>query len=131
MLKLMIGEIVNYVHQNPVYEIKNDKKILNGYEIIQGEGIIRSIHVDHTKRLICQVADEKNVFNIDYNCINANQEFIDKYSVMCGSIDQLADEARKKQAKIVEEYNAMISKLRDDVLGKQLEIDYVKKETTH
>lgn len=122
----MIGDQVRYVHKRAKTEIKDNAKVVTGHQIVEGEGIVRAICVDHTKRLVVQIADETDVFNVDYNAINPTPEFVEKFTVLCENIAGYTAEAKKKQSEIVQEYNAKIDEICDELLGEKVEIEYVK-----
>lgn len=105
-----IGEAYSYIRHNE-----------DG--VSQGEAVLKGIGLDADGRKIVLLKDaEGNSFNTYLAAVNPSDEFITAFQAHVEEIEALSKEGNAKAKAVVDEYNARMSKLRDDVVGEAVEL---------
>lgn len=105
-----LNSSIKYIRQD--YETK---------KIVSGEGIVKGIFLDPNNRVLVSVKDEENKYNIDLAAVNPTKEFTKLYKEKLKEITEISKEGNDKAQATVDEYNKLVDKIYDDLLGKPLE----------
>lgn len=89
----------------------------NDYAIQSGSGIVKAVFLDSDSRVVVQVKDGDNVYNIHLACINASDEFRSKYEAMEAQVKALSEAGNAEVRATVAKFNADIEALKTALLG--------------
>ena len=89
--------------------------------VSQGEAVLKGVGLDPDGRVIVLLKEGENAFNTFASCLNPTEEFCAAFTAHVEEIEALAKEGNEKNKSIVDDYNARIKALRDEVVGEALE----------
>lgn len=105
-----IGQSVTYVRQNLDRGAEN--------QMLEGEGVVKAIHLDAAKRLCAHVqAEGQPGVNVDIRLLNPSDEVKAKFLTVVNKVRDLENEGNGKVQEIVAEYNAKVDAEFNSVLG--------------
>lgn len=113
----VIGTKVKFCRQN-----------VQTHEVETGSGTVLAICMDQNKRLVAHIqpdfpegTEQPSKFNVDLNCLNPTDEFIQKFTDVTAEIKRLTDEGNEKVKQIVADYEGIISGKYTEILGSPVE----------
>lgn len=107
---MQLGDIANYVRVS-----END-------EILNGEGLVVAILIDHTGRKVVRIHDADKKYNIDHVAINSDDDTKQKYVEGIRAIRKYSAESNKQVQELVNKLNAEVEQMTTEVLGAPLEL---------
>lgn len=93
-------------------------------QIYDGEGKVMAIFIGPDKRLMVQVRDLSNAWNVDLAAINPDADFRARYADAIFEVQRLTKEGNELVKKTVDEFNAKVEDAYRPVLGDFLEIEF-------
>lgn len=109
-----IGKKAQYTRQ---------KRNGDNVEIVEGIGTILAICLDPGKRLMAHMRDGADVFNVDLNCLNADEDFKAKFRAVTAEVEALRVEGNAAAQAVIDDYNARVEKAYDAILGVPLALE--------
>ena len=105
-----LGDKVTYIRQD---KEKN--------EPVEGEGTVRALFISPEKRIMAQVKDGDEIYNVDFATLNHDEFFLEAYKEVLAKVKEVTKEGNEKVQDIVKEYNAKVDALYADILGETIE----------
>lgn len=102
------------------YDINQEVTYLrsdNDYVVQSGSGIVKAIFLDSDSRVVVQVKDGDNVYNIHLACLNASDEFRAQYEALEVQVKALSEAGNAEVRATVAKFNADIESLKTALLG--------------
>lgn len=92
-------------------------------QVHQGKGKVSAIFVGVDKRLMVQVRDGENAWNVDLAMIDPSPDQVDRYSAAIVEVQRLTDEGNAKVKATVDAFNADVEAVYKSVLGDFVDMD--------
>lgn len=112
----VIGSEVTYIRSTPEGEV------------MEGVGIACAIFLDPRSRLMVQVRDGGNTYNVDFVTINRDEAFFADYAKAIKSVADITAEGNELVTKTVTSYNAQVDEVYNSVLGEPIHVEIVQPE---
>lgn len=99
--------------------------------VMQGAGRVKAFGLDPEKRIIALIQDAERVgpdgkaevFNVPARCVNPSPEYVEAFTALVGNVKAVETEANLAARQIVDEANAKIGRMQDEVLGEPVAIE--------
>ena len=85
--------------------------------IAKGFGIVQAIFLDPNKRLMVQIKDGENAWNVDFYGINYTDEVAQGYADLIERVQKITEEGNNLVKETVERYNDAVAEAYTTVLG--------------
>ena len=100
--------------------------------VVDGEGVMIAMYLDNTNRRLYNMREEHKPdeqgnkythYNIDAVCLEADAEFKEVYSIYLANIKSISADAERKQKTVVDDTNAKIDVMHNEILGEPLKVE--------
>jgi len=92
-------------------------------KVYQEKGIVRALFIDPDGRLMAQVKNGDNAYNVHYSTLDYKQPMIKVYKDLLQDIRSTSGEGDKLVQEIVDKYNEEVQNMTSSLLGKPLDIE--------
>lgn len=92
-------------------------------EVFTGAGVVQAIFIDPRRRLMVQIKDGENAYNVDFATINKDKDFEKEYKAAIKEVAKITKEGNELVQKTVSSYNAEVDSVYDKVLGAPIHLD--------
>ena len=97
--------------------------------VLEGRGLLKGMGLDPEKRVFALIQDNERVgadgkpelFNCPARCVNASDDFKAAFTSLVGNVQATETEANAAVRKLVDDANARIGRMQDELLGEPLE----------
>lgn len=98
-------------------EVRFIRQDVENKVLVEGIGEVQGIFLDARKMPMVRVKAGEDAYNIDLAAINYDEAFKVKYEALLAEIAEITKDGNDKVKAIVEEYNAMVDKKYEELLG--------------
>lgn len=95
-------------------------------KVFQERGIVRAIFIDPNDRLMAQVKNGDNAYNVHYSTLNYEQSMVKPYKDLLQDIRGTSDEGDLLVQEIVDQYNLKVQIFTTALLGEPLVLHTVE-----
>ena len=87
-----------------------------------GFGTVTAVLLDPRGRVMVQVKDKQNTYNVDIMTINQDEAFHKKYTKAIEDVQRISKEGNDAIAKVAAEYNEQVDAIYNALLGDPIEL---------
>lgn len=110
-------QISSYVKINSeIKYLRHDTEL----KVYEETGIVRAIFLDPDNRLMAQVKNGDNAYNVHYCTLNYDKDMVKQYKDLLQVIRSVSDEGDLKVSETVKEYNNKVQEHTSFLLGEPL-----------